>query len=81
MRTIGNIKIPENDSYRVQSTFDYGRFRMIEGIRDVDHENAIEESIMNCGLLPVPVLVNEFYEIVDGQNRVAVCMKHGKTAV
>ena len=77
MRTIGNIKIPENDNYRVQSTFDYGRFRMIEGNRDVDHEKAIEESITNCGLLPIPVLVNEFYEIVDGQNRVAVCMKHG----
>lgn len=34
MRTIGNIKIPENDSYRVQSTFNYGKFRMIAGNRN-----------------------------------------------
>lgn len=33
MRTIGGIKIPDKDSYRVNSTFDYGKFKFIEGNR------------------------------------------------
>ena len=45
MRTIGGIKIPEKDTYRVDSTFDYGKFKFIEGNRDVDHEKKLEESM------------------------------------
>ena len=67
MRTIGGIKIPEKDTYRVDSTFDYGKFKFIEGNRDVDHEKKLEESMRECGLLLQPILVNELYEIVEGR--------------
>lgn len=77
MRTIGGIKIPEKDTYRVDSTFDYGKFKFIEGNRDVDHEKKLEESMRECGLLLQPILVNELYEIVEGQNRYTACMNLG----
>lgn len=77
MRTIGGIKIPEKDSYKVESTFDYGKFRFIEGNRNVDHEKKLEESMRECGLLLQPVLVNELMEIVEGQNRYTACMNLG----
>lgn len=77
MRTIGGIKIPEKDTYRVDSAFDYGKFKFIEGNRDVDHEKKLEESMRECGLLLQPILVNELYEIVEGQNRYTACMNLG----
>lgn len=77
MRTIGGIKIPDKDSYKVPSTFDYGKFKFIEGNRDVDHVKKLEESMRECGLLLQPILVNENMEIVEGQNRYTACMNLG----
>lgn len=76
-RTIGGIKIPDKDSYRVESTFDYSKFRFIEGNRDVDHEAKLEASMRECGLLLQPILVNEAFEVVEGQNRLAACINLG----
>lgn len=77
MRTIGGIKIPDRDSYRVESTFDYSKFRFIEGNRNADHVSKLEYSYKNCGLLLQPILVNEKFEIVEGQNRFCACINLG----
>lgn len=77
MRTIGGVRIPEMDSYKVESTFNYGMFKFIEGNRDVDHEKKLEDSMRECGLLLQPILVNELNEIVEGQNRFTACMNLG----
>ena len=76
-RTIGGIKIPDKDTYKVISTFDYKRFRWINGNREVDHADKIEKSIKECGLLLQPVLVNEKMEIIEGQNRFEACRNLG----
>lgn len=77
MRTIGGIRIPDKDTYKIMSTFKYEDFKFIEGNRDVDHEEKIEKSIRKSGLLIQPVLVNERMEIIEGQNRFYACKNLG----
>lgn len=77
MRRIGGIVIPEKDTYKVQSTFSYSMFRFIDGNRTVDHSEKIEKVIKEAGLLVIPILVNERFEIVDGQNRFTACRNLG----
>ena len=77
MRTIGGIKIPEKDTYKIQSTFNYGQFQFIEGNRDIDHEDRIEKSIRKSGLLVQPILVNQQMQIIEGQNRYMACRNLG----
>lgn len=77
MRTIGGIKIPDKDCYKIQSTYKYEDFKFIEGNRDVDHEDRIEKSIRQSGLLIQPVLVNENMMIIEGQNRYTACRNLG----
>lgn len=47
----------------------YSRFRFIDGNRPIDHAKKIIESIKEIGVLWQPVLVNERFEIIDGQGR------------
>lgn len=56
---------------------DYSRFKTLKGNRTVEDErvNSIIASIQKIGYQRVPILVNEKYEIIDGQGRVAAC-KH-----
>ena len=77
MRTIGGIKIPEKDTYKVMSTFRYELFQFIEGNRDIDHEDRIEKSIRQSGLLIQPILVNQQMQIIEGQNRYQACRNLG----
>ena len=77
MRTIGGIKIPEKDTYKVVSTFKYEMFQFIEGNRDIDHEDRIEKSIRQSGLLIQPILVNQQMQIIEGQNRYQACRNLG----
>lgn len=60
-------------------TEDYSVFKTLQGNRDVSpHRVAkIKKSIQERGYLPVPILVNEKYEIIDGQGRFAVCKELG----
>ena len=76
-RTIGGIKIPDKDCYKIQSTFKYEIFQFIEGNRDIDHEERIEKSIRKSGLLIQPILVNQNMQIIEGQNRYQACKKLG----
>ena len=54
----------------INQTTDYDRFTFIEGNRDICHlhlNRLIQSMQEKC--IPVPILVNEKYEIVDGQHR------------
>lgn len=76
-RTIGGIKIPDKDCYKIQSTFKYELFQFVDGNRDIDHEDRIEKSIRESGLLIQPVLVNQNMQIIEGQNRYQACRNLG----
>ena len=60
---------------KIYKETDYSVFKKLLGNRDVEPErvNAIVESIKKVGYQRVPILVNEKYEIIDGQGRVAAC--------
>lgn len=59
-RIIGNI----------YETREYEKFVIMEkGNRVIDHAHKIERSILENGMLFSPILVNEKFEIIDGQNR------------
>lgn len=77
MRKIEGIKIPDKDTYQIESTYEYGRFRFIEGNRSVDHAEKIEKSIRSSGLLIQPILVDENMRIIEGQNRYTACVNLG----
>ena len=51
------------------STTDYDKFKRLEGNRDVKNAKKIVKSIRDVGYILSPILVNEKYEVVDGQNR------------
>jgi hypothetical protein len=48
---------------------DYDKFKTLGGNRFVDHSDKIVESIKNIGQLIAPIIVNEKFEVIDGQNR------------
>lgn len=58
-------------------TYDYSMFRMLEYNRDIDHERKIENSFLEIGEIPIPIVVNEKNEVIDGQHRFVVCKKLG----
>lgn len=67
-------------SYKISNvtvfiTSDYGIFEKLQGNRDVKDERvaAIIDSINSVGYQPVPILVNEHLEVVDGQGRLRAC--------
>lgn len=65
------------EKYRVESTMNYDRFRIMDANRDIEHEKIIAKCILKVGLLPIPIIVNERFEIVDGQGRYMACKELG----
>lgn len=65
MKNIGNLK----DSYKVLKTTNYNLFKIMEKNREIDHWKKVVSSIQKVGYVPVPIVVNENMEIIDGQNR------------
>lgn len=53
----------------VYVTDEYKKFKIIDGNRPINHAKKIMESIREIGMLWQPILVNERFEIVDGQGR------------
>lgn len=53
----------------VYQSDDYSKFKLIDGNRPIDHAKKIIESIKEIGMLWQPILVNERFEIIDGQGR------------
>ena len=62
----------------VYETRDYEQFKTLLGNRDIEPERfrRIEKSML-IKQLPIPIVVNEKNEVIDGQGRLAVCKKHG----
>lgn len=54
---------------KIYTTSDYDLFKFLLGNRSPDSEAKIIDSIKSVGVILDPILVNEKYEIIDGQNR------------
>lgn len=53
----------------VYETFDYDKFKKLLGNRNIPSIDKIIKSIDDVGSLIVPIIVNEKYEIIEGQTR------------
>ena len=65
-------KKKDKDTWKVaniMATYSYDRFRLLDGNRDTGHFKKLVKSIMEIGVLYQPILVNENFEIVEGQGR------------
>lgn len=66
-----------NSNITINQTSDYDKFINITSNRDVDkkHIKKLIASIEKKNLLYIrPILVNELYEVIDGQHRLEACM-------
>lgn len=54
---------------KIYETTDYDMFRQMLGNRDIKGESKIVNSIKKVGYIMNPIIVNEKYEVIDGQNR------------
>ena len=55
-------------------TKDYAKFKKLKGNRQIKKNQNLEESIKNSGIM-IPIEVNEYFEILDGQNRFELAKK------
>lgn len=62
---------------KIRVTDSYELFKQLKYNRDLDHEKQIAASIEGIGLVPIPIVVNEKMEIVDGQHRFSACKALG----
>lgn len=60
---------------KIYVTSDYEKFKKLEGNRDVKGTKKIIASINKVGYVLSPILVNENFEVVDGQNRLEALKK------
>ncbi len=58
---------------KIFETKDYDRFKILEGNRPINHVKKLIVSIQSIGMLMRPVLVNEKFEIIDGQGTFSAC--------
>ena len=63
-------------------TTDYSLFRQLKGNRQLNmvHVIRLDESILKYGMLEVDVIVNEDFQVIDGQNRLQAA-KNAKSPV
>ena len=54
---------------KIYQTTDYDKFKRLKGNRDVSRSGKVVESIEKVGYILSPILVNENFEVIDGQNR------------
>lgn len=64
----------------INRTNDYGMFKRLEGNREVNPKRVkqIKKSIEEIGYIRNPIIVNEKYEVIDGQGRLQALMELGK---
>jgi hypothetical protein len=73
--TIGNgITLASTPMYE---TSDYSMFKIMLGNRAIDDKKVgnIMKNIEEVGLIHAPIIVNEDYEIIDGQHRFEACKR------
>lgn len=59
--------------YKVRITNDYSKFKILDGNREIERIGTIKDQIKKYEYLWIPILVNEFYEVIDGQHRLEAC--------
>lgn len=64
---------------KVHLTNEYDKFKKLQGNRAVDSMRLakIRESVQKIGFINGPIIVNERYEVIDGQGRLEVCQADG----
>lgn len=62
---------------QVYETTDYDKFKILYGNRETDHVKRLKKSFEEK-LIPNAIIVNEKYEIIDGQNRFKALKEMGK---
>lgn len=60
-------------AYYVRKTNDYGKFKFVDGNRDIEKTAILKKSISENGWYRQPILVNENFQIIEGQHRFVVC--------
>lgn len=66
----------QND-LQIHSTYDLSVFKILEGNRNINAGNVdrLVKSIEENGFLQMPIIVNENYEVIDGQHRLEAARK------
>ena len=66
----------QND-LQIHSTNDLSVFKILEGNRNINLANVerLVKSIEENGFLQMPIIVNENYEVIDGQHRLMAAKK------
>ena len=61
----------------IHCTHDLSVFKIIDGNRNINlgHVDRLVKSIKDNGFLKTPIIVNKFYEVVDGQHRLEAAKK------
>ena len=61
----------------IHCTHDLSVFKIIDGNRNINlgHVERLVKSIKDNGFLKTPIIVNKFYEVVDGQHRLEAAKK------
>lgn len=68
----------EKKTSKILVTSNYGKFKRLEGNRGLrQRAKKIKKSIQKVGYIPSPIVVNEKYEVVDGQARLQVLQELG----
>lgn len=77
--TSEDIKIWEPSNMKVKFTTDYKMFRTMPENRIVKQARVakIIMSFRKVGYIPIPIVVNERYEVIDGQGRLSACQQLG----
>lgn len=67
----GQLSITDISNYSVYESTDYDKFKRLIGNRNLKREkiSKLKQSIIQYGWLRNPILVNEKFEIIDGQHR------------
>lgn len=69
-------RLVESD-IKVYISSDYDMFKKMLGNRDIKGEAQIIESIQQVGYICTPLIINDKYEVIDGQNRLAALKELG----
>jgi len=71
------IPAMSHNDLQIHSTHDLSIFKTLNGNRDLNMSNVdrIAKSILDNGFLKLPIVINENFEIIDGQHRVEAAKK------
>lgn len=68
----------EEYDIKIHVTDEYDKFKKMLGNRDVKGVSKIVESVQAVGQIQSPIVVNENYEVIDGQNRLEAFKQMGR---